>query len=454
VPERIKAVGKCILGFDQTHIVYKKSDSNHSDNDWIIVSWFVGKDLVRTDTLPLLKADGSPVLETGSLVRPFSLEVDCGDTDLVTASFVVVNLGSTDFSEQVNEAGQIGAKISEKLAELYLKAAELVVRSSGLPLAQVFADGIEELAPVIRDSVGAAWEDVIVPVVNEVVQFFQVLFGRPNCNGEVFHDLVLFKPFAPATPETWSQHYKAWSVSGCGTPAETHVVYTRERLRDMVPQFPNTPPPKTEASPSQNESPALWTPTPLITVVISRSAAALGTFAVEIVEHVDRRFGATFLGGGDGLLPQRQAVEIFGGNTFGAIKPWYSHVSQPGDLQMVLAAPGIRPTQDRHRGSPTPTTSLRLAWERPRTLTAAVELFSFQGKEKASPAEAGLGGGVMFGLVEQMEVIALPAQGVRLCLYTITAAGQPIAHAVRYIRAESALYTRADVMLGPWTPVA
>src|SRR4029079_13636170 len=130
--------------------------------------------------------------------------------------------------------------------------------SSGIPIAQVFADGIEELAPVIRDSVGAAWEDVIVPVANDVVEFFQALFGPPNCNGEVFHDLVMFKPFEPAAPETWSQHYKASSLSGCGTPAETHCVYTRERLRDAVPQFRNTPPPKTEASPSQNESPAVW----------------------------------------------------------------------------------------------------------------------------------------------------------------------------------------------------
>src|SRR5207249_7076267 len=134
------------------------------------------------------------------------------------------------------------------------------------------------------------------------IQFVQVVFGRPNCNGDVFHDVVLFKPFEPTAPESWSRDYTASSVSGCGTPAKTHVVYTRERLWDAVPQFPNTPPPKTEAAPSQGAPAASWlgrwaedpmTPTPIIVVVIRPSHTASGSFEVEIVEQVDRRFGAT-----------------------------------------------------------------------------------------------------------------------------------------------------------------
>src|SRR5262249_15504557 len=139
-PAEEKPMGKCTLTFDQIQIINKRSDTAHADNDWLIVTWFVGPNNVRTDTVPLRDSKGSVILDTGDTLQPISMDAACGDNDLVSASFVAVNLGSTDFSEQVNAAGEIAKKVSKKIAEVYLKAAELFVQNNPeIPLSQVWA---------------------------------------------------------------------------------------------------------------------------------------------------------------------------------------------------------------------------------------------------------------------------------------------------------------------------
>src|ERR1051326_172233 len=285
-------MGSCTLTFDQMQILTKKSDSRHSDNDWLIVTWFVGRHNVRTDNVPLRNQAGSVVLDSGDTIRPVSLSVNCADGDLVTATFEVVNLGSTDFSDQVQAAADIGKQISETVAKIYLKAAEEVVRY-GVPFGKVFADGIEQVEPAIVSSVGAAWDDIIVPLVDDIIEFLQKLAGRPNCNGDVLHDIVVFMPFEPKDPQTWTNApYVASSKSGCGSPASTSVVFTRERMLDNPMQFSNTPPPTTDTTPVQEGSLADWvgrwaedpgTPAPIIFVDIEESHAASGSLAVTIV---------------------------------------------------------------------------------------------------------------------------------------------------------------------------
>jgi hypothetical protein len=450
-------MGICTLTFDQIQIINKKSDSRHSDNDWLIVNWFVGQGKAQTDTIALLNQTGSTILESGEALQPVSLSIACADTDLVTAAFQIVNLGSSDFSDQAAAAGDIGKKVSEALAQIYLKVAEQVVAASGIPLAEVFSAGLSEVEPDIVQSVGAAWDDILVPLVDDVVQLIQVLIGKPNCNGDVLHDLAMFTPDAPYTRTVTPPTYVASSKTGCGSPARTSIIYTMQRNPDPVSGFSNAPPPQTETAPEQGLSPAPWigkwaedpnTPTPHIFVDIEPSHRESGTLQVTITERIDPRFSAEFDGGGDLLLPQTDSVVIFIGNEFAQVKPRFSQKLKPGDLKVVwLPKPNLHPLSRRsdaaHQAS-----QLRYAldWQRPSAAGGGTEIRSTMLGTK-------FGGGITPAFFEKGATIEIPTQGVTLFLYMISQNGNIIGNQLRYIRAENALYTRADVLLTRWFPL-
>jgi hypothetical protein len=452
-------MGSCILTFDQMQILTKKSDSRHSDNDWLIVTWFVGPDNLRTDTVPLRNQAGSVVLDSGDTIQPVSLlPVGCADGDLVTATFQVVNLGSTDFSDQEKAAADIGKKISETVAEIYVTAAEEVVRE-GVPAGEVFAYGIEKVKPVIVSSVGAAWDDIIMPLVDDVIGFLQQLAGRPNCNGDVLHDIIVFMPFEPTDPQTsTTPSYVASSKSGCGSPASTSVVVTRDRVLDHPMQFGNTPPPATETTPVQDGSLADWvgrwaedpvTPAPIVLVDIEPSRAASGSLGVTIRERIDPRFGTEFDGGGDVLFPHSHEVSQYFGNVFASVRPMFHSTMNPGYLALRLGATST-PHHPSHGpkggGASGEELSFGLTWQRPTVTSPRVPVTAtlLNPAAIAIPSE---------GLSEMVDTIAIPSQGVLLCLYAIKQDGRTIGHTLRYIRWENLLYTNADVMLTHWTPI-
>ena len=451
-------MGRCVLEFERIQILFKKSDNAHQDNDFLFVNWFVGPNHVHTDPIKLQNLAGNPSLDVGDMLQPVKVEVPCADGDLVTASFLIVNLGSTDTSDQVAAAAEIGKQVSEKLTELYLKAAEEVVRNSGIPLSQVFADGIDKVAPAIVDTVGAAWDDVIVPLVDDVIDLFRKILGVPNCNGDVLHDIVVFKPSEPVAPELWTAPtYTASAKSGCGTPATTSVTYARERIIDGLPDFGTPPPPATEIVPVRGGSMADWiavwvsdpdpkstTGGPDIVVSIEASRAASGSLAANITEHVDWRFNAEFDGGGDVLFPHTRPVFKFLGTIPASVRPFYNPTLTPGELTLRTGTVGPVP---RGAGVPaaTPHASLSqlsqalgLTWQRSSLSGGGVPLKSLF----TDPA-----GGVATDLMDAVDTITIPSQGVMLCLYEIRQNGRTVAHLLRYIRQENTLYTRADWLL-------
>lgn len=459
-------MGKSILTFDQIEILTKKSDAGHSDNDWLFITWFVNDQLIRTDKLPLVNQNGSRVLESGDHLMAVSSEVNCADTDLVTASFVVMNLGAYEWNEQIEAAGKIAAELAEGLATVYLAAVQLVIENSGLPAAEIFASGIEKLSPVIVDSVGAFIEDVFVPGLEELVAGILQIIGRPNCNGPVFHDIAVFKPKQPEPPVTLWKTYTASSVSGCGSPARTSTHFTLDRDLDFVPQFPVTPPPQYGVAPSVNESPANWlgswaedpaTPNPVIFVTIERSAIASGLFAITIAEQIDPRFHLRFETKADPLAPVSGLhLKPFTQNLPGTIQPWSSHAVSPGGLQVFAAtlssdafdfsAADLRLTDPKNPKPPEPL--LALDWKRP--FKPGIPLTP----DKSSVAERFAPGGFESSLLfEIADGFRLKDRDITLAFYNVLANGQVVSRALRYIRGATSAYTRADWMLARWKPV-
>jgi hypothetical protein len=456
-------MGSCILTFDEMQILHKKSDTWHSDNNWLIVTWFVGPDHMRTDTVRLRNQAGSVALESGDTIRPASLPpVGCADGDLVTATFQVVNLGSTDSSSQEKAAGDIGKKISETVAEIYARAAEEVVRQ-GVPAGEVFAAGIEKVKPVIVSSVGTAWDDIILPLIEDRIGLLQQPAEVPSCNGDVLHDVIAFMPFEPKSPQTSiTPPYAASSNSGCGSAASTSVVVTLDRVLDDPMGYGNFLSDDIETVPVQDGSPADWTGlwaenatarTPIIKVEIEPSRPHSGALRVTITERIDPRFGAEFDGGGGALFPHSHTVSRFWDDVFASVRPTFNETLKPGYLALRLGGTPTPPHLGPHLGpGPAPgggagaeELSVSRTWQRPTVTGPGLPVTATM----LHPIAITIPGE---GLSETVDTIEIPTQGILLCLYAIKQVKdeRTIAYLLRYIRQENLLYTNADVMLGHW----
>src|ERR1700719_4243026 len=121
-------MGNCILRFDRIQIQNKKSDSDHSDNDWLSIVWMVdhrdGKEPVSlSQTVALVKEDGSQILETGDVIKVIEQSAPCLDGDFVTAYYTIVNLGSLDWEDQAKAASQVTQGLARAVADVYLQIA-------------------------------------------------------------------------------------------------------------------------------------------------------------------------------------------------------------------------------------------------------------------------------------------------------------------------------------------
>lgn len=154
------------------------------------------------------------------------------------------------------------------------------------------------------------------------------------------------------------------------------------------------------------------TPTPIITVTISRSAAASGTYAVSVLEHVDRRFNAVFEAADSVELPESVTVPLFGGNVFGRAQTWLKPAISPGDLQAY-----VKKTSRAVRGGPRtisggsvgpPAVTFKLSWSR---------LYTSVFSKPSGIVIRGPGGNTAIFGYESVDAFVLEGTGVTVCLY-------------------------------------
>jgi len=194
----------CIVNFNHIEIVNQMSDTRHRDNDWMTVAWTVNGLDARTEKFRLTKPDGDFVLKSGDVIAPFSLRIDCGNLDIVQVTYSIINLGSTDLSDQVKVAGDFAKKIAQTIAEIYLTvAAEVLPHAAklvpGLPfLGQAIAEAGAYVADKFKGRivslVGDAFDSIITPVFVELTKFVQIVLGKPICDGVVLLDSFIFMP--------------------------------------------------------------------------------------------------------------------------------------------------------------------------------------------------------------------------------------------------------------------
>jgi hypothetical protein len=243
-------MGSCTLTVDQTKILNHKSDARHADNDWINLVVTVNNTLALSETMPLSnpKFAGQSqvnIFGDGDIAYPWGFTVPCKNADTVVATYSIINLGSYAYDDQVAAAGQFTEQVADVVASLYLKAAQIVlgIETEGVPeiisqlagnddLFNLFASELEKL-------IDAGFQDVLIPVLKQLADWVQILItGRPDCNGLVLRDYVIFKPYQPKSSLVISKTYEGpQNNPDCGEPPHTllGLVMTRQFDKLEVP---------------------------------------------------------------------------------------------------------------------------------------------------------------------------------------------------------------------------
>jgi len=251
-------MGACKLQFEKIEILNKKSDTDHSDNDWLSVVWTVdhhdgSQPAMLQQTFALAKQNGDRVLDSGDVIAPVEASVPCLDTDLVTAVYVITNLGSMDWEAQAKAASQVTQGIAHAVGDIYLKIAEEVLQylpwvAGNEPVAllgDAMARALEALHGPLLDLLDTIFQSIITPLIGDIADKLSNLLGHPNCSGEVMRDVAVFPPttaeFKKAMREETYQGPQ--KNDSCGNAQHTRISWVTDRDLDVfIGTFGTTPP--------------------------------------------------------------------------------------------------------------------------------------------------------------------------------------------------------------------
>jgi hypothetical protein len=263
-------MGSCDLTFNKFVIRNQKSDSNHSDIDWLSLAWVYGPpaspQTSKGLTFPLLNLQGSFDLHTGDVLQPFPASFNApDDSTAVMAMFAITNLAGFDANDQLKQAEQVTSNLAQAAADAYLTAAKTVLEAiasdvTGITWINVLTENLVDphwsaVLDAVNSAIDAAFQKVIGPVLGAIVGEVQNLSGNPNCSGEVLHGAFLFAPNTNNDGRIVKTFAGPQNNSSCGEPPHTDVDFTVHREVAFIGSFaPSTPPDPNDAAGSEFRS--------------------------------------------------------------------------------------------------------------------------------------------------------------------------------------------------------
>lgn len=226
----VKRPSQFVFGIDRVDVRRQKADGGHSDSDWLSIVVTIGDPVTKNVmTLPakLHHVEGS--MKTGdSIVGPFLTDpFVVKDTDIVTVTYVITNLGSSDAEEQFAQAVKVTNKVVQIVGPVAGAAIGLFFGApgEGFKVGQQIAKGV----------------DTAIAVLGDAFDFLGIHFGPPNCNGEVLHDTLTFQPgeIAQAAGRPSSRDYVGPQANErCGGAPETVLNFSCRRNIPLGGLFP------------------------------------------------------------------------------------------------------------------------------------------------------------------------------------------------------------------------
>jgi hypothetical protein len=208
-----------VFSVDSVEIRKQKADNDHSDSDWLSIIVTIGNPItknVQTFSTQPIHIEGN--IKTGNVIAgnfvsdPFIAE----DSDIVTVTYLLMNLGSSDAEKQFAQAVEVTDKVVGIVAPI--AGAIIGFWFFGQP-----GEGFE-VGTKIAKAV-----DTAINTLSDVFDFIGVHIAPPNCNGEVLHDTLTFQAgeLAQAVNHPASREYTGpQEESRCGGAPESKVNFS------------------------------------------------------------------------------------------------------------------------------------------------------------------------------------------------------------------------------------
>jgi hypothetical protein len=185
-----------VFSVNKVEVHNNRSRGQHNDSDWLSMILKVNDQVRNVGPFNI-----GPNIHGGDvLTGPWTLgPVQINDTDNVSLTYLVVNLGHVDDGN-----AQLGLAIQVYTA--YIGA----VASTAPPWGPVVGAFVAGIGQVIGWAIGLDK-------------------SNPNCDGEVLHDAFEYPPgqlIRQGTPHTVSNDYTENTPSECGNPPQTTVIYS------------------------------------------------------------------------------------------------------------------------------------------------------------------------------------------------------------------------------------
>lgn len=230
-------MGTCRFSLDEVTILNHRSDSDHSDNDWVTWFWWVDDVALPARTAPLRTDDGSAVLWDGAVIHGLADEVTCRDTDWVALLWVIVNMSSIDAPAQQAAVDQLSARVSAGVQPDYAAlAAQALGYVTAGPLGPALQGTVDAFTGAIDGALTKAVGDAITGVLAGIASIVE---GQPDCNGEIARGAWNFASGQAFRMTETTQIEGPRGGDACGLPPHTKVSITATReVTDVTTDHP------------------------------------------------------------------------------------------------------------------------------------------------------------------------------------------------------------------------